>query len=160
MQQQVSFWHLHDPAGDYGPFVSYSSPNPNRVGHLLGLRAEATDTGYALHGEVCEDDNWREGERTWELLAEVEVSHEALRRVLLYRAHYLTEFDDAFRRRQRLTQGNGERVLAAALRELSAPLFNEDVTRNLRILDNLDKKGHARRHRRAAESGDAGFRPR
>lgn len=34
MQQQVSFWHFHDPAGDYGPFVSYRSPDPNRVGHL------------------------------------------------------------------------------------------------------------------------------
>jgi len=42
MQEQVSFWHFHDPAGDYGPFVSYSSPDPNRVGHLLSLRAEAT----------------------------------------------------------------------------------------------------------------------
>jgi len=31
-------------------------------------------------------------------------------------------------------------VLAAALRELSAPLFDGDVTRNLRILDNLDKR--------------------
>lgn len=140
MQQPVSFWHFHDPAGDYGPFVSYRSPDPNRVGHLLGLRAEATEMGYALWGEVCEDDNWREGERTWELLAEVEVSHDALRRMLLHRAHYLTEFDDTFRRKQRLTQGNGERVLEAALRELSAPLFDEDVTRNLRILDNLDKR--------------------
>jgi len=144
MQQPVSFWHFHDPAGDYGPFVSYRSPDPNRVGHLLGLRVEATERGYKLWGEVCEDDNWREGERTWELLAEVQVSHEALRRTLLYRAHHLTEFDDAFRRKQRLTQGNaqgnGERVLAAALRELSAPLFDEDVTRNLRILDTLDKR--------------------
>ena len=140
MQQPVSFWHFYDPAGDYRPFVSYRSPDPNRVGHLLGLRAEATEMVYTLHGEVCEDDNWREGERTWELLAEVEVSHEALRRTLLYRAHYLTEFDDAFRRKQRLTRGNGERVLVAALRELSAPLFDEDATRNLRILNNLDKR--------------------
>ena len=140
MQEQVSFWHLHDPAGDYGSFVSYRSPDPNRVGQLLSLRVEATETGYALHGEVCEDDNWREGERVWELLAEVEVSHDALRRTLLYRAHYLTEFDDAFRRRQRLTRGDGERVLEAALRELSTPLFDRDATRNLRILDNLDKR--------------------
>jgi len=140
LHQETSFWSLHDPARDYGGLVSYSSPDPNRVGHLLGLRVEATERGYVLWGEVTEEEDWREGERMWDVLAEVEVAHEALRRTLLFRAHYLTEFDDSFRRRQRFTQGKGERVLEAALRALSVPLYDPDAVRNLRVLENLEKR--------------------
>lgn len=143
MSQETAFWVYHDPAGDYGHLVTYSSPNPNRLGHLLGLRVEASDTGYRLWGEVSDEEDWREGEREWAVLAEVAVSHEALRRLLLFRAHYLTEFDEGFRRKQKFTQSATENVLEVALRSLSAPEFDSDAARNLRILETLEARVQA-----------------
>lgn len=140
VHRELPFWTYHDSAGDYGHLVSYSSPDPNRLGHLLGLRVEATETGYRLWGEVTEEEDWREGEREWTVLAEVAVSHEALRRMLLFRAHYLTEFDEGFKRRQKFTQSASENVLRAAFAALSAPTYDPDPTRNLRILDNLERR--------------------
>ena len=140
IQQETPFWSYHDPAGDYGHLVSYTSSEPNRVGHLLGLRIEATEAGYRVWGEVTEAEDWREGEREWLELAEVTVAHQALRHLLLFRAHYQTEFDESFRRKQKFTQGDGENVLAAAFRSLSAPLYDSDMVRNLRILETLDKR--------------------
>ena len=140
IQQETPFWSYHDPAGEYGHLVSYTSPEPNRTGHLLGMRAEATASGYALWGEVTGAEDWREGEREWVVLAEVAVAHEALRHLLLFRAHYQTEFDDGFRRKQKFTQGSGENVLTAAFRALSAPLYDSDAVRNLRVLENLEKR--------------------
>lgn len=138
--QEPAFWAYHDPAGDYGHLVSSESPDPNRLGHLLGLRVQATERGYMLWGEVTEDEDWREGEREWAMLAEVSVSHAALRRLLLFRAHYLTEFDEGFKRRQKFTQSASENVLRAAFATLSAPTYDPDPTRNLRILDNLERR--------------------
>ncbi|MBS3934512.1 MAG: N-6 DNA methylase [Truepera sp.] len=146
LQREAPFWAYHDPAGQYGHLVSYTSPDPNRVGHLLGLRVEATEwsgealQGYTLWGEVTEGEDWREGEREWVVLAEVAVAHQALRRMLLFRAHYLSEFDEGFKRRQKFTQGPGERVLEVALRSLGAPVYDDDAVRNLRVLENLDKR--------------------
>ncbi|MDQ3460088.1 MAG: N-6 DNA methylase [Deinococcota bacterium] len=140
VQQDTAFAAYHDLAGDYGQLVRATSPNPNRLGHLLGLRAEATERGYTLWGEVTEEEDWREGEREWSVLAEVEVTHEALRRMLLFRAHDLSEFDEGFRRRQRFTRGKGENLLGAALRALSAPMYDTDAIRNLRIVENLEAR--------------------
>lgn len=140
MQQETAFAVYHDLAGDYGSLVSMNSPNPNRLGHLLGVRVAATEAGYTLWGEVTEEEDWREGEREWTVLAEVAVAHDALRRMLLFRALDLTEFDEAFRRKRKHTGKASENVLAAALRALTAPLFDSDVVRNLRILENLEKR--------------------
>ncbi len=140
MQQEAAFAVYHDLAGDYGSLVSMSSPNPNRLGHLLGVRVAATEAGYTLWGEVTEEEDWREGEREWTVLAEVAVAHGALRRMLLFRAFDLTEFDESFRRKRKHTAKASENVLAAALQALTAPLFNDDVMRNLRILETLEKR--------------------
>lgn len=140
MQRETAFAFYHDLAGDYGDLVSWRSPAPNRLGHLLSLRVEATKTGYTLWGEVTEEEDWREGEREWAVLAEVEVAHEALRRTLLFRALDLTEFDESFRRKRKHTVQASENVLTAALRSLTAPLFDDDAVRNLRILETLEKR--------------------
>lgn len=60
--------------------------------------------------------------------------------MLLFRAHYLSEFDDSFKRRQKFTQGKGKNVLEVAFRTLTGPLYDNDAVRNLRVLENLDKR--------------------
>ncbi|MEZ4606615.1 MAG: hypothetical protein R2865_07415 [Deinococcales bacterium] len=67
------------------------------------------------------------------------ISHPALRHMLLFRAHDLSEFDESFKRKQRLNKDKGS-VLMAAFKALNAPLFDSDIIRNLRILENLEKR--------------------
>ena len=68
------------------------------------------------------------------------MAHDALRRTLLFRAFDLTEFDDSFRRKRKFTSEASENVLRAALRALTAPVFDSDAVRNLRIIENLEKR--------------------
>ena len=74
LHQDLAFTAFHDLAGAYGSIVSYTSPNPNAIGHLLELRVEAIKGGYKLWGEIVEGDDIDEGEREWRVLAEVQVS--------------------------------------------------------------------------------------
>ncbi len=133
----VPFWDYHNPSGSYSTLIAWESPDPNREGHLLALRIEPTDTGYHLWGEITEDEEWREGEREWTLLAQVSISDPALRRYSLARAVYLTEFDEAFRRKQKLATGN---LVTVAFKALTAVCYDNDPARNLKIFETLEKR--------------------
>lgn len=135
----VPFWLYHNPSGSYSTLIAWESPDPNRAGHLLALRIEPTDTGYHLWGEITEDEDWREGEREWTLLAQVSVSDPPLRRYLLARAVYLTEFDEPFRRKQKLTDNFGN-LITAAFKALTAVCYDDDPARNLKIFETLEKR--------------------
>lgn len=135
----VPFWHYHNPSGSYSTLIAWESPDPNREGHLLALRTEPTAEGYYLWGETTEDEDWREGEREWTLLAHVSVSDPALRRYLLARAVYLTEFDEVFRRKQKLTTNFGN-LVTAAFKTLPAVRYDDDPARNLKIFETLEKR--------------------
>ncbi|MGQ0548177.1 MAG: hypothetical protein ACT4PY_00690 [Armatimonadota bacterium] len=138
--KNVAFAYYHDPAGSYASVVAYTSPDPNAVGHLLALRVQATTQGYLLNGEVTEEEDWEEGEREWRVLAEVRVADTALRRMLLFRAVYLTEFDKRFKGKRKHTGRNGENLVLAALRALSAPVYDEIPARNLRTVEGRIKE--------------------
>jgi len=135
----VPFELYHDPAGDYRDLMEWRSPDPNCDGHLLGLRVEPTQEGYVLWGEVTEDEDWREGDREWIELASVEIRYPALRRYLLARAVYLTEFDEASRRKQKFTDEISN-LVKAAFKALTAPCYDDDQTRNLKIIENIEKR--------------------
>jgi hypothetical protein len=133
------FWHYHNPGGNYRTLVAWESPDPNREGHLLALRIEPTENGYRIWAEITEDEDWREGEREWTLLAQVSVSDPALRRSLLARAVYLTEFDEAFRRKQKFTEEISN-LVTAAFKALTAVRYDDDPARNLKIFETLEKR--------------------
>jgi type I restriction-modification system DNA methylase subunit len=135
----VPFWYYHNPGGNYRDLVTWRSPDPNRKGHLLALRIKPTEDGYHIWGEITEDEDWREGEREWVLLAQVSVSDSALRRYLLARALYLTEFDEAFRRKQKFTKEISN-LVTAALKALTGVCYDEDSARNLKIFETLEQR--------------------
>ncbi len=137
--EMAPFKIYHDPAGDYRDLIEWRSPNPNREGHLVGLRVEPTPEGYVLWGEITEDENWREGDREWIELARVEIRYPVLQRFLLARAVYLTEFDEVFRRKQKFTDGMSN-LVNAAFKALTAPCYDDDQTRNLKIIENIEKR--------------------
>lgn len=137
--EMVPFKIYHDPAGDYSDFIEWRSPDPNREGHLLGLRVEPSLEGYVLWGEITEDEDWREGDREWIELARVEIRYPALRRFLLARAIYLTEFDEVFCRKQKFTSKMGN-LIGATFKALTAPRYDKDQTRNLKIIENIEKR--------------------
>jgi type I restriction-modification system DNA methylase subunit len=135
----VPFWHYHNPGGNYQALVARESPDPNREGHLLALRIKPTEDGYHIWGEITEDEDWREGEREWILLSRVSISDPALRRYLLARALYLTEFDEAFRRKQKFTERISN-LVTAALKALTGVCYDEDSARNLKIFETLEQR--------------------
>lgn len=119
--------------------IAWESPDPNREGHLLALRIGPTENGYHIWGEITEDEDWRAGKREWTLLTKVSVSDPALQRYLLARAVYLTEFDEAFRRKQKFTTNFGNLVMAA-WGALTAVCYDDDPARNLKIFETLEKR--------------------
>jgi hypothetical protein len=135
----VPFWYYHNPGGNYRDLVTWGSPDLNREGHLLALRIKPTENGYHIWGEITEDEGWREGEREWVLLAQVSVSDSALRRYLLARALYLTEFDEAFHRKQKFTEEISN-LVTAALKALTGVCYDEDSARNLKIFETLEQR--------------------
>ena len=136
MHEVVPLWYYHDPAGAYGDLVEYSSDHPHLEGHILGLRVTAISDGFELTGEITDDEDWRAGDREWVRLAEVHVRHAALYQCLLASAIYLTEFDERFLARQKLT-AEITKLVRAAFDCLSAPEFDRDKTRNLLIMDRV-----------------------
>ncbi len=135
----VSFWNYHNIPESYATLVAWEAPSPNREGHLLAIQVEPTVEGYRLWGEITEDEDWREGEREWTLLAKVSISDPALRRYLLARAIYLTEFDEVFRRKQKLTNTISN-LTTAAFTTLTAVCYDKAPTRNLQVLQTLEKR--------------------
>lgn len=136
---RVPLWRYHDPVGSYRDLIHWESPNANREGHLLDLRVEPTPDGYVLWGEITEDDDWREGEREWIPLAEVTIEHAPLRRFVLAHAVHQTEFDEAFQRKQKLTREIGN-LVQAAFETLEMPRYDDDQTRNLKLIEDVEQR--------------------
>jgi type I restriction-modification system DNA methylase subunit len=134
---EVSATHYHSITGDYGADVEYSSPNPNREGHLLSLKIEPTIDGYRLFGEITEDEDWREGDREWVELVNVKIRNNFLRRYLLARLIYLIEFDPDFRRKQKLTRDISN-LVTSAFDSLKMYYFDRDRISNLRVLEVIE----------------------
>jgi type I restriction-modification system DNA methylase subunit len=136
---EVSATHYHSIIGDYGADVEYSSPNPNREGHLLSLKIEPTIDGYRLWGEITEDEDWREGDREWVELVTVKIRNNFLRRYLLARLIYLIEFDPDFRRKQKLTRDISN-LVTSAFDSLKMYYFDRDRISNLRVLEVIEQR--------------------
>jgi len=136
-RKPIEFYH--DPAGNYRDLIEWESPEPNREGHLLRLRVEPIAEGYVLWGEITEDEDWREGDREWVKLLVANIRDPALRRFLLAHALYLTEFDETFRHKQKLTSQLGN-LVRAAMKALSAPVYDEDTARNLKIIETIERR--------------------
>lgn len=136
---EVAATHYHSITGDYGADVEYASPNPNREGHLLSLKIEPTIDGYRLWGEITEDEEWKEGDREWVELVTVKIRNNFLRRYLLARLIYLVEFDQDFRRKQKLTRDISN-LLNSAFEALKVYQYDRDRISNLRVLEVIEQR--------------------
>ena len=136
---EVPATHYHSITGDYGTDIEYESPNPNREGHLLSLKIEPTIDGYSLWGEITEDEDWKEGDREWVELVTVKIRNNFLRRYLLARLIYLIEFDQDFRRKQKLTRDISN-LVNYAFEALKAYQYDRDRISNLRVLEVIEQR--------------------
>ncbi|MFB6273476.1 MAG: Eco57I restriction-modification methylase domain-containing protein [Salinibacter sp.] len=148
---RVPLWRYHDPVGSYRDLIQWESPNANREGHLLDLQVEPTPDGYVLWGEITEDEDWREGEREWIPLAEVTIKHAPLRRFVLAHAVHQTEFDESFQRKQKLTREVGN-LVQAAFETLAMPHYDDDQTRNLKLIEDVEQRVAAEAERSDLET--------
>ena len=136
---EVAAAHYHSITGDYSADVECTSPNPNREGHLLSLKIEPTIDGYRLWGEITEDEDWREGDREWIELVTVKIRNNFLRRYLLARLIYLIEFDQDFRRKQKLTRDISN-LVNSAFEALRVYQYDRDRISNLRVLEVIEQR--------------------
>jgi len=136
---EVSATYYHSITGDYGADVECISPNPNREGHLLSLKIEPTIDGYRLYGEITDDEDWREGDREWIELVTVKIRNNFLRRYLLARLLYVIEFDQDFRRKQKLNREISN-LVNSAFESLKIYQYDNDHISNLRILEVIEKR--------------------
>jgi type I restriction-modification system DNA methylase subunit len=136
---EVTATYYHSISGDYGADVEYTSPNPNRQGHLLSLKIEPTIDGYCLWGEITEDEDWKEGDREWIELVKVKIRNNFLRRYLLAQLIYLIEFDPDFRRKQKLTHDLSN-LVNSALEALKVYRYDRDRISNLRVLEVIEQR--------------------
>ena len=137
---EVAATHYHSITGDYGADVECTSSNPNREGHLLSLKIEPTIDGYRLWGEITEDEDWKEGDREWVELVTVKIRNNFLRRYLLARLIYLIEFDQDFRRKQKLTRDISN-LLNSAFEALKVYQYDDrDRISNLRVLEVIEQR--------------------
>ena len=137
--QEVSLTKYHKLTGDYALDIEWQSPEPNREGHLLSLRIDPLSDGYKIWGEITEEEDWKEGDRQWLELATVNIKSPHLRRYLLARLIYLTEFDPAFRRKQKLSREMGN-LVNAAFDALKVNLYDSDRFSNLRVLEVIEQR--------------------
>jgi type I restriction-modification system DNA methylase subunit len=137
--QEVSLIEYHKLTGDYALDIEWQSPEPNREGHLLSLRIDPLSDGYKIWGEITEEEDWKEGDRQWLELATVNIKSSHLRRYLLARLIYLTEFDPAFRRKQKLSREMGN-LVNAAFDALKVNLYDSDRFSNLRVLEVIENR--------------------
>lgn len=137
--QEVSLTEYHKLTGDYALDIEWQSPEPNREGHLLSLRIDPLIDGYKIWGEITEEEDWKEGDRQWLELATVNIKSPHLRRYLLARLIYLTEFDPTFRRKQKLSREMGN-LVNAAFDALKVNLYDGDRFSNLRVLEVIQNR--------------------
>lgn len=119
--------------------IDWRGAEPNREGHLLSLRLEPSTDGLQLWGEIAEEEDWKEGERQWVELAAFRIKLPHLRRYLLAQLIYLTEFDPAFRRKQKLSKEWGN-LISAAFNALKVHRYAQERFDNLRILEIIEKR--------------------
>jgi type I restriction-modification system DNA methylase subunit len=136
---QVSLSYYNDLLGQYTTDIEWQSSEPNREGHLLSLRIAPSVEGYILWGEVSEEEDWKEGDRQWIQLATVNIKLPHLRRYLLARLIYLTEFDPAFRRKQKLSREMGN-LVNIAFEVLKVNVYDRDRFSNLRVLEVIEQR--------------------
>ena len=136
---QTSLNYYHNLLGDYALDIEWQSLEPNREGHLLSLRIDPLTDGYKIWGEITEEEDWKEGDRQWLELATVSIKSPHLRRYLLARLIYLTEFDTAFRRKQKLSREIGN-LVNAAFDALKVNLYDRDRFSNLRVLEVIEQR--------------------
>ncbi len=137
--QEVSLTEYHKLSGDYTLDIEWQSSDPNREGHLLSLRIAPSAEGYILWGEVSEEEDWKEGDRQWIQLATVNIKLPHLRRYLLARLIYLTEFDPAFRLKQKLSREMGN-LVNTAFEVLKVNVYDRDRFSNLRVLEVIEQR--------------------
>ncbi|MFM7888467.1 MAG: type IV site-specific deoxyribonuclease Eco57I, partial [Pseudanabaena sp.] len=94
---------------------------------------------YTLLGEITEDDDWKEGDREWVEIVTVKIRNNFLRRYLLARLIYLIEFDQDFRRKQKLTRDISN-LVKAAFEALKVYQYDSDRISNLRVLEVIEQR--------------------
>ncbi|MDD1427966.1 Eco57I restriction-modification methylase domain-containing protein [Dolichospermum sp. ST_sed9] len=137
--QEVSLNEYHKLSSDYAVDIEWESPNANQEGHLLELRIEPSANGYAICGEVSDDEDWQEGDREWIQIANVKIRNPHLRRYMLARLIYLTEFDSSFRRKRKLSSEIGN-LVNITFDVLKVNRYDQDRFSNLRALEVIEKR--------------------
>ena len=136
---EVSLNEYHKLSSDYAIDIEWESSNANQEGHLLELKIEPTANGYIIWGEVTDDEDWQEGDRKWIEIANVNIRNPNLRRYILARLIYLTEFDSSFRRKQKLSREIGN-LVNITFNVLKINRYDEDRFSNLRVLENIQQR--------------------
>ncbi|MFO5473038.1 MAG: hypothetical protein ACLBM2_03815 [Dolichospermum sp.] len=132
--KEVSLNEYHKLTSDYAVDIEWESPNANQEGHLLELKIEPSANGYIIWGEVTDDEDWKEGDRKWIEIANVNIRNPYLRRYMLARLIYLTEFDSSFRRKQKLSREIGN-LVNITFDVLKVNRYDQDRFSNLRTLE-------------------------
>ncbi len=137
--QEVSLNEYHRLTGDYATDIEWESSDPHREGHLLKLQIQVSVDGYVIWGEVSDDEDWQEGNREWIEIARVSIRTPHLRRYLLARLIYLTEFDSSFRNKRKLSREGGN-LVNAAFDVLKVNRYDIDRFSNLRALEVIEQR--------------------
>ncbi|MFO5492661.1 MAG: hypothetical protein ACLBM6_08970 [Cuspidothrix sp.] len=98
------------------------------------MKIEPSTNGYIIWGEVTDDEDWKEGDRKWIEIANVNIRNPYLRRYMLARLIYLTEFDSSFRRKQKLSREIGN-LVNITFDVLKVNRYDKDRFSNLRTLE-------------------------
>jgi type I restriction-modification system DNA methylase subunit len=137
--KEVSLNEYHKLSGDYAVDIQWESSHANEEGHLLELKIEPTANGYIIWGEVTDDEDWKEGDRKWIEIANVNIRNPYLRRYMLARLIYITEFDSSFRRKQKLSREIGN-LVNITFNVLKVNRYDEDRFSNLRALEIIEQR--------------------
>lgn len=132
--KEVSLNEYHKLSSDYAVDIEWESSHANEEGHLLELKIEPSTNGYIIWGEVTDDEDWKEGDRKWIEIANVNIRNPYLRRYMLARLIYLTEFDSSFRRKQKLSREIGN-LVNITFDVLKVNRYDKDRFSNLRTLE-------------------------
>jgi len=88
---------------------------------------------------VTDDEDWQEGDRKWIEIANVKIRNPHLRRYMLARLIYLTEFDSSFRRKRKLSS-EIENLVNITFDVLKVNRYDQDRFSNLRTLEVIEKR--------------------
>ena len=137
--KEISLTEYHKLSSDYALDIEWESSHANKEGHLLELKIEPSANGYIIWGEVTDDEDWKEGDRKWIEIANVNIRNPYLRRYMLARLIYLTEFDASFRRKQKLSREIGN-LVNIAFDVLKVNRYDQDRFSNLRTLEVIEQR--------------------